>query len=201
MFRLVHAERDGLLLLHEDVAGLVMAGALLGELVLSGHLTISADHMARVLTRLPPADALGHIVIDHLTRETHPVPIWLPFLAGTAYAQVADRMIRSGHVEQVFTRRLFVRRTGYLPADGNNAAWPWARLLSRLERREPLDTSDRLLGGLLLACDWHRTVLRSADLNVSLSLRHELQQAPGPVQLLAALTEAAVRSAVTSHLR
>ncbi len=202
LFRLMHKERDGALQLHEDVAGLVLAAALLGELVLGGHLMITADYAVTVPTRPAPYEPLAHEVLDIVTCESHPAPTWLLFLATTAYDRVAGRMVREGHVEQVAARRLFSRnRTGYRPADGNNAAWPWARLLNRLQRQEPLDNTDRLLGGLLLACDWHRTVLRTADLNVTLSLRHELQQAPEPVQLLAALTENAVGSAVTSRLR
>lgn len=200
LFRLIHDERDGLLQLHPDVAGLVLAGALLGELVLTGHLTVTAAHEARVVSRMPPDDAVCHSALDHLMRETHPVTIWLPFLARSVYDQVADRMIRSGHVVRGEQRRLFTRRVTYRPVDGSNAAWPWARLLNRLGRGDELSTSDQLLGGLLLACDWHRTVLQSRDINVTETLRSEAGKAPEAIRLLIALTEAAVRSAVTTAI-
>ncbi|MBO3736694.1 GOLPH3/VPS74 family protein [Actinoplanes flavus] len=198
LFRLIHSERDGQLLLHPDVAGLVLAGALLGELVLTGHLTITAAYEARVVSRMPPNDAVCHSVLDHLMRETHPVTIWLPFLAHSVYGQVADRMVRGGHVVRRETRRLLTRRVTYRPADMSNAAWPWARLLNRLNRGDELATSDQLLGGLLQACDWHRTVLQSRDINVTETLRYEADKAPDAIRLLVGLTEAAVRNAVNT---
>jgi hypothetical protein len=175
-----------------------LAAALLGELVLSGHVGIR-DGRVMVARSAAPADALGHAVLDHLISEpvNHPVRTWLAFLARTAHADVAVRMLRAGHLREQVSRRLWGRRAvRYVPTDMNTAAWPWARLSTLLRAGRALDAFDTVLGGLVLATDLHRAVLLGASVDLVADLRRVVAVAPPAVRDLIAHTEAAVGDAV-----
>ena len=199
LFRLAHAD-DGSPVLHPDVAALGLGAALLGELILTGHVG-ARDGVVVVRSVVPPRDALAHTVLDHLTGEPvrHPVRVWLAFLAQIAYGEVALRMLRAGHVREETGFRVLrrpVRR--YVPVDINKAAWPWARLSTLLCAGRRLDVFDTLLGGLVLATDLHRKVLTGATSDLTAGLRREVAEAPAAVRDLILHTEAVVGDAVAT---
>jgi hypothetical protein len=196
MFRLAHRD-DGSPLLHPQVAALGLASALLGELVLTGHAGLRDGYVIIVHTTAP-GDALAHTVLDLLLGEpvNHPVRTWLAFLATTAHAEVASRLLRAGHVREQVSRRLFARSVRYVPTEMNDAAWPWARLSTLLRSGRRLDAFDTVLGGLVLATDLHRAVLTGNPAELTAGLRREVAGAPAPVRELLSHTEAAVGDAV-----
>lgn len=199
MFRLAHGD-DGGPVLHSDVAALGLAAALLGELVLTGHVGVRGG-MVIVRSVAPPWDALAHTVLDHLTGEPvrHPVRTWLAFLAQTAYGEVALRMLRAGHLREETSRRVLRRPAHrYVPVDMNQAAWPWARLSSLLRAGRRLNAFDTVLGGLVLATDLHRKVLTGAASDLTAGLRREVAEATPAVRDLILHTEAAVGDAVAT---
>ncbi len=198
LFRIAHDD-DGNPVLHPDVTALALAAALLGELILSGHIGVR-DGVVNVHGVTPPGDALAHTVLDHLAGEParHPVRVWLAFLAQSAYGEVALRLVRAGHVREQSSRRLLRRSTRYVPTDMNQAAWPWARLSSLLRADRRLDDFDTVLGGLVLATDLHRTVLTGAAADITTGLRREINHAPAAVRELIGHTEATVGDAVAT---
>jgi hypothetical protein len=200
MFRVAHEDRDGGRLLHPDVAALGLAAALLGELLLAGRVTFRAGHVI-VLDRRPPLDALAHTVLDHLVGEAvaHPIRVWLTFVGRTAYTDVAQRLLRAGHVRTRASRRLFTTTTRYVPVNMNTAAWPWARLSTQLASGRELDAFDTVLGGLVLATDLHRIVLSGPAAEVTAQLRAVVAAAAPPVRELIEHTGSAVGATVITH--
>ena len=89
-----HDEANGKPLLHIRIAGLGLAAALLGELILDGHINVSEGNLAVVNPR-PPEDALEHIVLDQLLSEPQhrEVGIWLAFLGKTALSDGKGVMV------------------------------------------------------------------------------------------------------------
>lgn len=197
MFRLVHRDSDGRLLLDARVAGLGLSAALLGELLMTNRIQLR-DGVVVAGSGAAPVDVLAHSVLDQVASEPihHPVRTWLAYLARGSHTQVAARLIRGGHVREHRSRGLFSRSVRYLPVDMNAAAWPWARLSTRLRNGEPLDGFDTLLAGLVLATDLHRIVLLGATDDLAGELRRVVGAAPAMVRELVYHTEAAVGDAV-----
>ncbi|MDM4721375.1 GPP34 family phosphoprotein [Micromonospora sp. WMMA1363] len=201
LFRLAHHDTTGRPLLHSTVAGLGLAAALLAELVFTDTIVIEQDRIF-VATRVPPSDALAHTVLDQLSGEAtaHSVRTWLAFLSQTSREQVGSRLLRSGHVRAEVTRRLLTKVTTYVPTDANVAAWPWARLSTRLRNGQPLDGFDTVLAGLVLTTDLHRHVLDGAPGHVIAGVRQLVATTSPSMRLLLQHTEAAVGDAVlTGH--
>src|SRR6266516_3964834 len=63
LFFVAHHDRDGRPRLHQRAVALGLAGALLGELVLLGHLDVY-DSAVYVVHREPPHDALDHSILS-----------------------------------------------------------------------------------------------------------------------------------------
>ncbi|MEH1098981.1 GOLPH3/VPS74 family protein [Micromonospora sp. CPCC 205561] len=196
-FLITHNDSRGKAKLHPSATGLGLAGGLLGELLLRGHVTISSGLVA-VVDRRPPADALAHTVLDQVVGETqqHPVRTWLSFLAPTATASVGERLVRAGVLRRRENRRLLRTTVSYLPIDLNAVAWPATRLRALLDRPEPPSVPDGLLLGLVVAAGLSREVLWSAGPRAHHRLNVLLPALPPPLRDLVAHTEAAVGAAV-----
>lgn len=197
MFRLAHRDRDGMSLLDPHMAGLGMAAALLGELVLAGHLTIRAGVVV-MTDASAPSDVLAHSVLDQIGHEhqSHPLRTWLAYLGRRAYIDVAGRLEREGHVRAEVSRRVLTRTVRYVPTDMNAAAWPWARLAREAGRSGQPDDFDTLLGGLAVATNLHRVVLIGDATSFAAALRPSFDRVAAPIRELIANTKAAAGDAV-----
>lgn len=197
MFRLIHRDRDGVSLLDPHVTGLGLSAALLGELLLAGHLTVQQGLV--VITDVSaPSDVLAHTVLDQVASEhdRHPVRTWLAYLGRNAYAEMAARMQRAGHIRTQASRRLLTRTVRYVPTDMNAAAWPWARLARAVSRGELLGDFDILLSGLAVATDLHRVALVGDATPFAAAIRPVVADAAPPIRELITHTKAAAGDAV-----
>jgi hypothetical protein len=198
LFLIVHDDATGRPRLHTRAAELGLAGALLGELILHGRLTVQDGHIT-VVDRRPPDDPLAHAVLDQLLAERHyrTVRIWLSYLAGQAMDSVGQRLSRAGLVTH--GRRRWGRPTRYVPLDMSTAAWPQHRLRHLLLRGESLPLADALLAGLVKATGLTPLVLWDAPVSSHRHLSGSVASLPAPLRDLIAQLEAAVGDAVLSH--
>lgn len=198
-FFAVHDDVNGRLRLTDRAAGLGLAGALLGELILFRKITLEQGH-AVVIDHRPVRDALVNRVLEDVLGEGEPRPVrdWLRYLARTAYEWVAQRMMREGLVRVGQGRRLR-RAQAYRPVDLNMAAWPIVRVAQKLSRRETLVLPDVVLAGLLRATGLDRYVRSEAVADVHPYLEFLLYRLPTPLRALVAETEAAIGEAVLHH--
>ncbi len=197
-FLIAHNDIRGKAKLHPSATGLGLAGGLLGELVLYGHVTVSGG-VVSVVNRRPPADALAHTVLDQLLAEQQhrSVRTWLSFLAQNSTTSVGERLARAGVLRRQENRRLLRTSITYVPIDPNTAAWPATRLRVLLERSEPPPTlADAVVLGLITAAGLSREVLWSAGPRAHHRLAGLVAALPPPLKELVAHTEAAVGAAV-----
>ncbi len=197
-FLVAHNDIGGKARLHPAATGLGLAGGLLGELVLYGHIMV-VDGDLSVVDRRPPADALAHTVLDQLVGEAQhrSVRTWLSFLAQSATTSVGERLSRAGVLRRRESRRLLRTTVGYVPVDPNAAAWPTTRLRVLLERSDPPPTlADAVLLGLIAAAGLDREVLWSTGPRAQHRLTSLVAALPAPLKELVAHTEAAVGAAV-----
>ncbi|WP_422773381.1 GOLPH3/VPS74 family protein [Plantactinospora sp. WMMC1484] len=200
-FRLAHHDVTGRLRLHARAVEIGLAAALLGELVSDKRVEVR-DGVLVVVDRTPPTDAVSHTVLDTLVMEPerHTVRNWLTFLSHDARRQVAERLLRAGHLQPVTSRRLFrPAQTIYVPADMNKAAWPWLSLSMRLRQQQPFDYDSACLAGLTLATGLDKFVLEGAPPRAPEYLRHIAAGLWPPMRELLAHTQAAIGDAVLAH--
>ena len=200
-FRLVHHDTTGRSLLHPRATDLGLAAALLGELVAERKIVIR-DGRLHPWQRTPPGDALAHTTLDQvLAQPQHTeVRVWLGFLGASAYAAVAGRLWRSGHVRPVTGRRLLRRDTvTYVPTDLLTAAGPWVHLTSVLCRGDPVTWTEGFLLCLAAATGLDALLLRDLPPSAADHCGRLCAAAPAPIGELAAITAAAVGDAVLSY--
>jgi hypothetical protein len=180
--------------------GLGLGGALLGELLLFGHIGLR-DGLVVVVDRRPPADALAHTVLDHLCgeREWHPLRTWIAFLGQTSMEQVAARLERAGHLHREQSRRLFRSQERWAPSDATTAATPGLLLRHQIQNEKPLDMQAAVLAGLVDAAGLSPAVLWGTTSRTAQYRDWCVASLPAPLRELIAETKAAVGNAVLTH--
>ncbi|MET8154701.1 GPP34 family phosphoprotein, partial [Actinoplanes sp. NPDC049668] len=161
-------DRTGLLRVHGDVVGSVLAGALLAELAVGEWIEVIGDLVKpsgeALRQRTVPGDALAHKVLDTVLGQRDPLPSreWIAFLAAMAEREVADRLARANLIAVQRRRRGLSKGFVYRPAEANLAAWPRARLSEHCRARRELDSHDIVLAGLCHASGLLHHVLDAA---------------------------------------
>jgi hypothetical protein len=196
LFFVLHDDATGRMRLSSRLTGLGLAAAVLGELMLTGRVTVELTDGwvgLALVDAAPTGDTLTQTALDHIIAEpSHRFRIWLQFLARTAHADVAARMTADGLLHP--PRGRLSRRQA--PVLANTAAWPGGRLNLAMQRRQPLNLQDGVLLGLLVATSGGQLVLW--DQNPTY-LSASTAALPAPLQELIAQTEAAVGDSVISR--
>lgn len=168
LFLIVHDERSGRCIISDRAAGVGLAAALVGELLLDERLTI---HAGGLYPRpgYPPGNRLSRDLLHVVgaPRQGRDLGAWLPFLAAEAATDVRARLVEDGVLAPVLITRalrwLGVRQVRYLPTNANKAAWPAIRLAGQLARHEQVCLADALLIGLVQALGLLDVVLWHPD--------------------------------------
>jgi len=183
-FFAAHDDVTGKTRLTDRAAGIGLAGALLGELMLFRKITVQRGHIV-VMDRRPVPDALAHLVLEDVLGESdsRPVRDWLRYLGRNAYEQVAQRMVRQGLVRLAETKR-FRRSPGYRAVDLNAAAWPVVRLAQKLARREAIVLPDVVLAGLIKATGLERYLRVEAVVDIAEFQQQLISELPTPLRVL-----------------
>jgi Golgi phosphoprotein 3 (GPP34) len=196
-FLIAHDEHNGKLRLHRRAAGLGLAGALLAELLLTGHVHAGSGILV-VIDQTPPEDFLSSQVLRQLASEPRHQSIrtWLAFLGQGAVDRVGIRLVRNQHAEARRTRRPWGTTVRYIPIDSQLAAWPAARLNLRVNRAEPLSVTDATLAGLVAAAGLAKHVWWDATAVTNHNLAAAVASLPMALREIVAQTEAAVGDSV-----
>jgi hypothetical protein len=180
------AHSDRTIRVNSVALGLGLAGALLGELALSGHIAIRGGNVS-VRDETPPADAACHTIVEQILAEPrHHVRVWLKFLATGAEQTMVTRLLRAGLVEPVQQRHRLVHTTlVHRPVDENKAYWRSLRLKNALAGKfGQREWPDVFLAGLIDAAGFLPAVLREDHAAGHAYLEHWLPYSDPP-----ALTE------------
>ncbi|GAA3742236.1 hypothetical protein GCM10022225_27300 [Plantactinospora mayteni] len=200
-FRLAHHDVNGRRRLHARAVDIGLAAALIAELLVTRHLEIRDGELVAA-NRTPPTDAVAHTVLDSVLAELerHSVRTWLLYLEKDARTHVARRLVRSGDLQAVTSRRLLGPViTRYVPTDMNKAAWPWLSLSWRLRERHKLDFPGACLAGFILATGLDKWVLEGAPPAASEYLQYVAAHLWPPMRELLAHTEATIGDAVLAQ--
>jgi hypothetical protein len=202
-FLIAHDDRSGRLRVAAAAAGLGLAAALLGELVVARQVTVHGGELYPMVAD-PPTDGLQREVLRLIQdpRQQRDLDTWLRFLAGDALADVRQRLLVDGalvRVEAPWWARIHGVR--HRPTDVNAAVWPAIRLAGMLSRHERPSLSDAVLTGLVGVTGLLGHVLWFPDEHApgwehAAVLRRAL---PAPLGTLVAHTAAAVGQSVLTR--
>jgi hypothetical protein len=199
LYLLAHDDVTGRSFLQPRALGLGLAGALLAELVTSGHLGVRAAGLG-VISLAAPQDGLARQVLALLLgeRDRHSLAQWLMVLAVTAEQDVAGRLGQLGYLTQVRSRRPW-RDGRWVPADSDAAFAPAIRVLAVLDPARRATTGDVTLAGLAAACGLGSRLLPYGPPGGRRRLDDAVRGLSPDLRELVAQTQAAVDSALLSH--
>jgi hypothetical protein len=198
LYLMAHHETSGRPFLQPRPLGIGLAGALLAELTLGGHVVTGSDSTVTAGPTVP-GDDLARQVQNQIAcePERHLLLEWLLFLGQSAAGGVGRRLERAGYLIPA-GRRVPWRSPRWVPADPDWAFAPLLRTRPVTDPARPLTAHAAILAGLATGCglqfrldQYLPAAGRSIDQAISL-LTPDLQQLDGSVQ-------AAVAGAVLAH--
>jgi hypothetical protein len=198
-FFVVHEVQSGKLRLHVRAAGLGLAGALLGDLLLSGRIDVKSGTLT-VVDTYPPEDDLADRILRQLIadRQNRSLRTWLAFISQGAIDRVGVHLTRAGHVEPTKSRRPWGKVVRYMPTDLSMANRPADRLNQLVSRGDPLNFSDAMLAGLVAVTGLTKHVWWEGDAVTLRQISAAVASLPMSMREVLAHTEAAVGDATLS---
>lgn len=197
LYLLAHNDLTGKPYIHPRALGLGLAGGLLSELMLNGHINVQHGQVV-FLGRGVSAEGLARRLLGVLASEYeyHPVRDWLLFVGRTAVDDVARRLADAGYLNRVGGRW---RNQRWVPVDADSAFSPMLRVRAALDASRRLTIHDALLAGLADACGLGFRLAPYAPTALVRPLHYAVAQLPFSLQDLIAQTRAAVDSAVIAQ--
>jgi hypothetical protein len=198
LYLMAHHETSGKPFLQPRPLGIGLAGALLAELMLGGHVVTGSDSTVAAGPALPDDD-LARQVQNQIASEPelHLLLEWLLFLGRSSAEGVGRRLERAGYLIPA-GRRVPWRGPRWVPADPDWAFAPLLRARPATDPTRQLTAHAAILAGLATGCglqfrldQYLPAAGRSIEQAVGL-LTPDLQQLDGSVQ-------AAVAGAVLAH--
>ncbi|MEV6154899.1 GPP34 family phosphoprotein [Nonomuraea sp. NPDC052129] len=183
------------------IAGLVLAGGLLGELVLHGRIVIEGERL-HVADARPVRKELLDRVLASLKRapECTAVRIWLDGLAKSSIADVAERL-RAAEFLKSEGRTFLLRKERYFHTDFARAMWPMTQVRSILIFGREARQQDLALIALADAAQMNTVVLEdpAERLQADLYRRHLLTTLEPSLAHLTGHVRAATGDAVLTY--
>ena len=142
---------SGKLALGENVQGVVLAAALLGEPLLAGNLTLTNGAIGLGGHPAPP-DELAQALLAHTEKQlfTHRFTVvdWISTYRGSSVDMVAGRLARNGVIQVQQQRRLGRTSTRFAPTDPSSAFLRSERIWAYLRHGAQLSIHDCVLAAL-----------------------------------------------------
>jgi Golgi phosphoprotein 3 (GPP34) len=200
LWLLAHHEITGKPYVAPRAVGLGLAGGLLAELVLDGHVGLWRGGPVVADTRAQPRDALARRVHDLVAgeREQRPVRDWLAYLGRTASRDVATRLEGCGYLR--WAGGWLPGRAGrWVPVNGDWAFAPLVRVRSALDASRPGSVPEVVLAGLADACGLGFRFTEYVPPRAGRSAAETAGLLPPALRELITHTKAAVGNAVLAH--
>ena len=192
-----HHEISGKPHVQPRALGLGLAGGLLAELMLAGHIGLWRDQIV-VARHVASGDELtGHLLgLLASERERRPIRDWLVFLGRTAAGDVAHRLAGAGYLT-VTHRRWRGRR--WVPADPDSAFAPILRVTATMDRSQPLTAHNAVLAGLVTACGLEFRLPPYTPPRTDRTTKEAVAQLHPALRELIGHTQSAVDAALLAH--
>lgn len=136
LYLMAHHEISGRPYVQARASGLGLAGALLAELMLAGHISLWHEEVVAAGRTAAEEELTGHplglLASEH---EHHPVRDWLLFVMRTAAEGVARRLEDAGYLTRAGGRW---RGRRWVPVDADSAFAPLLPVRAALDSFQPL---------------------------------------------------------------
>lgn len=166
LYLAAHDGIGGRALLTPDVLAVGLGAALLGELVFWRRVRMSGDSL-EVIDRQPTADLATSRVLERLVAMPgpHGLPQWIAYLPtiGLVTDLVEQRLTAGGSLRRETKRRLLSSTSSLVFTDPREPGEPAERIRTALSYNEPLDVSDLMLAGMILATGLDESVLATCN--------------------------------------
>jgi hypothetical protein len=152
LFLVGHDQYSGKPHISDGVLDTALAGAVLGELVLAGRLSVGEDTIVVVRDQRPHSERVSDAALAEILkqREQHSVRAWVEYLRDHSRAMVAPRLVQAGLIERIQVRAMLKQTVRHKAVDTLRAAAPQARLRYMLDHPGNLDEQTAVLGGLVM---------------------------------------------------
>lgn len=199
LYLMAHHDVTGRPYLQPRATGIGLAGALLAELAAASQIDVTPQEV-NVISSAWPSDPLLRRVLGLIAheRERHTAGEWLQFVANTATAEVAQRLVASGYLTEV-TSRLPWRPGRRIPVDSDCAFMPLNRARAALDASRPINVQAATLAGLAAACGLETRLLAYAPPRSRRSPQETAALLPARLRELVAQAQATVDSAVLAQ--
>jgi hypothetical protein len=146
-------ENTGKARISDGAMDTMLAGAVLGELLLAGRIGITDATLVVVHRPAPVGEQVGDAALAEITKQPdhYAVRAWVEHLRDIVPALVAHRLVRARLVERVESRSMLKTTIRYPAIDRIAVAAPVARLRYMLDHPRNLDEPTATLAGLILA--------------------------------------------------
>ncbi|HEV2376184.1 MAG TPA: GPP34 family phosphoprotein [Streptosporangiaceae bacterium] len=197
LYLVAHHEVSGKPYVQPRALGLGLAGGLLAELVLAGHVGVWRDEVV-VAGHVPSEEGLAGRLISLVAseHERHPVRDWLLFLSPTVGTDVAKRLEHAGYLRRAGSRW---HRERWAPMDPDWAFAPLLRVWAALDPTRPLTARGAALAGLAAACGLGFRLTECAPSSACRPVHAAVAHLEPGMRELIAHTQAAVDSALLAH--
>ncbi|MEV0620439.1 GPP34 family phosphoprotein [Nonomuraea sp. NPDC050404] len=190
--------------LHLQGIALGLAGALIGELVLSRRVTVRGVRLDMVDGRAVQESVADRVLADLGNSPHHTdVRTWLAYLAQRSIEEVSGRLVNAGLLVRENPKILRRKQSRFFSTDFSRAMWPMTRLRLALTQCRPLSPQDMALATLMDACDLTDIVLDdpAGRRAVRRYLTTLFAAMPQPLSDLSRQVHAAVGDAVLTYHR
>ena len=152
-FLIGHDEYSGKSLISGEVLDTGLAGGVLGELLLTGRITL-VDGRVVIRDQHPYGENVTDAACAEIRRKGGPYPVrsWIEYLRAQVREMIARRLIAADLVRREQGRSMFRSIVRFPAADPITAAAPQVRLRYMLERPHLLDHQAALLAALVRTC-------------------------------------------------
>ncbi len=152
-FLIGHDEYSGKTLVNAVVLDSGLAGAVLGELIISGRLSVTEAGLVTALDHRPYGERVSDAALAEILkqRENHPIRAWVEYLRDEVRNMVAPRLIHAGLINRVQHNGVLRKGVRFPAVDPIKAAAPQSRLRYMLEYPQYLDAPTAVLAGLARA--------------------------------------------------
>jgi hypothetical protein len=197
LYLIAHHERHGRPYVQPRALGLGLAGSLLTELMLEGHVGIWNGQLV-VTDNRRPDEALADRLLKQLVSEYehHSVRDWLLYIARTAADDISRRLEVAGYLVRSGRRW---RGNRLVPVDADSAFAPMLRARAALDASGPPTDDDAVLAGLITACGLGFRLAQYAPTEAGRSVDQAIAQLDAGLRDLIIQTRAAVESALLAH--
>jgi len=198
VFLIGHDENSGKAHISDGALDTVLAGAVLGELLYAGRLSLSDETLVVADSDARTGDSArdAALVEIHKQVERYPVRAWLEHLRTDIRPMIAERLIRVGLIERVEARVMLKTSIRYPFLDRIAAAAPLARLRYMLDHPHNLDEHSAALAALVVAGSLEFVFGGASAREVRQGLANLAGQCHPQVRLLVAGLESAVAALV-----